>query len=265
MPAPVALLLGLSAEFLFFFLVVGSAFFYAFVVWTGRRRQVPLPWKAGDPYPTILLHGYSQNAGNWFWFGRLLRRAGVNSLSHLSLTPMFASIERHAERLERHVERLCAETGAPRVNIVAHSMGGLVSRWYIQVRGGGPRVALLVTFGTPHRGTIMAWAGLGASAREMRPGSPLLARLAGDLSGLADTRVLSYWSNLDQLVIPSRSGALGAPGTDRFVPWFGHSAFLFSRRLAREVAAAVVEPAEATAAAATGTPPATPPQTSLQR
>ncbi len=237
------LALGLAFELVTFVLLSASGLlFAAFTLLRVRRRPIALrPYVPGAPYPTILLHGYSQNAGNWFVFARMLRRQGVENLTHLTLWRMFASIESHARRLERKVEKVLAETGAPRVNIVAHSMGGLVSRWYIQQRGGAARVALLVTLATPHRGTLIAYAGLGRSAREMRPGSVLLGTLDASLDKLNGCRVVAYWSNLDQLILPSRAACMGAPAEDRYVPFLGHAAFLFSPRIAGETASLLLD------------------------
>jgi triacylglycerol lipase len=240
MPVFVALAIGLLLEILFFGLLLLSAIVFTVAVLAVRKKAPLLPaWTPGTPFPTLLLHGYSQNAGNWFIFRGLLRKEGVNQVSHLTLSPMFASIEHHALRLSKQVDEMCAQSGAPRVNIIAHSMGGLVSRWYIQELGGAPKVAMLVTLGTPHHGTLSAYIGIGANAREMRPGSALLTTLAAGCDRLAETRVISYWSNLDQLIIPSRSGCMGAPAEDRAFPFCGHSTFLFSKRLARDVASLV--------------------------
>ena len=61
-----------------------------------------------------------------------------------------------AARLAAQVERVCDRTGFDRVHIVAHSMGGLVARYYVQRLGGHERVHTLVTLGTPQRGTRWA-------------------------------------------------------------------------------------------------------------
>lgn len=71
--------------------------------------------------------------------------------------PATASVVDRARALADAVESL----GADRVNVVAHSMGGLDARWYAGRLGGHRRVASLTTIGTPHRGTYVAdWGGL---------------------------------------------------------------------------------------------------------
>jgi triacylglycerol lipase len=66
--------------------------------------------------------------------------------------PACASVETRARALGEALDAL----GAERVNLVAHSMGGLDARWYVGRMGGERRVASLVTIGTPHRGTVAA-------------------------------------------------------------------------------------------------------------
>src|SRR6266516_2634613 len=109
-----------------------------------RRRRVR-PLDAGDPRPpVVLLHGYAQHPANFTWLARRLRRDGWR---HLYL--------------------------------VAHTMGGLVARACIRARGQASGVGRLITLGTPHQGTeIFPRFGLDPMVAQMRPGSPLLARLA---------------------------------------------------------------------------------------
>ena len=71
-------------------------------------------------------------------------------------TPPTSSIEKRAKLVGKAVEKVLAETGAKQVHLVAHSMGGLDGRYYISTLGGAPKVATLVTIGTPHRGSDFA-------------------------------------------------------------------------------------------------------------
>jgi triacylglycerol lipase len=66
------------------------------------------------------------------------------------------SVDRRAEQLRTRVDEVLATTGASKVNIIAHSMGGLDARHMIVDMGMADRVANLVTIGTPHSGTILA-------------------------------------------------------------------------------------------------------------
>jgi len=65
-----------------------------------------------------------------------------------------------AEKLKEKINEVKSKTGLPAVDIVAHSMGGLVSRYYIEGNGYQDDVNQLVTLGTPHKGSpksYMSW------------------------------------------------------------------------------------------------------------
>lgn len=83
---------------------------------------------------------------------------------HVVRLPPVASVRERAAALTAFVEQLAA----PRVNIVAHSMGGIDARFAIAELGLAPKVAALVTVGTPHRGTPLAHAGNSLPARALR-------------------------------------------------------------------------------------------------
>ncbi|HQD26814.1 MAG TPA: SBBP repeat-containing protein, partial [Methanoculleus thermophilus] len=72
----------------------------------------------------------------------------------------FGNIPQFAKRLERNITQIKAETGAGKVDIVAHSMGGLVSRYYIEKQGGRSDVGKLIMVQTPNHGS--EWADLRA-------------------------------------------------------------------------------------------------------
>jgi triacylglycerol lipase len=92
-----------------------------------------------------------------------------------------ASVAARAESLKKALDAI----DAPRVNIVAHSMGGLDARYLASRLGAAGRVASIVTVGTPHRGTPLAdlGAGLWLVAPMLRMAS---SRLGVDAEGLFD-------------------------------------------------------------------------------
>jgi triacylglycerol lipase len=110
-------------------------------------------------YPVVLAHGFG-GFGSFEIRGRRLayfrgvserlRASGVDV--HVVRVSPFAPIAARAQQLAAQIERL----GADRVNIVAHSMGGLDARYAIACLGMAPRIASLTTIGTPHRGTPLA-------------------------------------------------------------------------------------------------------------
>lgn len=64
------------------------------------------------------------------------------------------SVENNAEQLRRSLEKALSEAGAEKVNIIAHSKGGLEARYLISTMGFGDRIATLTTLSTPHNGSL---------------------------------------------------------------------------------------------------------------
>ena len=185
------------------FLFIGARYQRRHTDPTGRRRGRPV----------ILLHGYLMNRTNWVWLGRALSRRGLGPLYGLSYLSTAGS-ERAARRLARFVEEVCAREGADTVDIVAHSLGGLVARRYIEHMDGGPRVRRLITIGTPHRGTGWARVIFGKAGRDLAPPlstvgghgqAPIGSSNMGAPEGVLYT---SIWSRCDNLVVPPESAQL---------------------------------------------------------
>jgi triacylglycerol lipase len=113
----------------------------------------------GPPYPVILHHGFAgfRDIGplNYYYnVARDLRSRGVN-VYEAEVTP-FDSPAARAAQLARFVDRVRDENNSEKVVLIAHSQGGLDSRYMISSMRYGDRVAALVTISTPHRGTRVA-------------------------------------------------------------------------------------------------------------
>jgi hypothetical protein len=159
----------------------------------------------------VLLHGFVDNRSVFVLLRRSLLRHGrrhVESLNHSLLT---CDIRAAAELLGRHVEEICDRTGHHEVDIVGHSLGGLIARYYVQRLGGDRRVRTLVTLGTPHSGTAVApLAGAHPLVRQMRPGSCVLRELSEPAPGCR-TRFVSFWSDLDHWMVPVETARIEHP------------------------------------------------------
>lgn len=197
--------------------------------------------------PLILVHGVLVNDGVWLPFRRKLNAAGFDSVFTLNYGPPYASIDRFAAQLARKIERVCAETGAAQVTLVCHSMGGLVARACLRDYGSA-RIAGIVTIGTPHHGSVLAWMYFGRCLAQMRPGNRWLAQLNRDEGRPPPVPVTSIWSRHDSMVAPQESCKLGGADNVALVG-VGHNALLASNQVASAVIARcnrmlAVEPAE---------------------
>jgi triacylglycerol esterase/lipase EstA (alpha/beta hydrolase family) len=159
--------------------------------------------------PVLLVHGYGCNSGYWAHLAPLLDREGI-SHAGIDLEPVAGSIDDYAPLIEARVRELCAATGAARIAIVAHSMGGLAARAWMRAygRAGSARVARLITLGTPHHGTALARFGPGANAVQMRQDSPWLRALAESETRDVRARIVSLYTHHDNIVAPQDSSVL---------------------------------------------------------
>jgi len=158
------------------------------------------PTSAAAAAPVLLLHGIGCNAGVWLAFMRRLTERGAGPLYTLSYGPPLASIETFADQLAIRVDAIVAATGATKVTLLCHSMGGLIARAYLR-RFGGAGVRAVLTIGTPHRGSLLARIFPGTCLAEMTPGSDFLERLAATAPP-AGVRCIALWSWHDSMVLP---------------------------------------------------------------
>ena len=154
------------------------------------------------------------NASIFALLRRNLVRRGFGRVVTLNYSPLTMDVRTAARRLAEAVEDVVATTGYHRIHLVGHSLGGLVARYYVQRLGGDARVHTLVTLGTPHTGTVPAYFLPVRLGRQLRPGSDLMAELAGPAPGCR-TRFLAFWSDLDQMMIPKTAARLEHPDLSR--------------------------------------------------
>lgn len=158
--------------------------------------------------PVVLLHGFIDNRSVFVLLRRSLAQHGRQQIESLNYSPLTCDVRSAAELLGRHIEEICERTGSTRVDIVGHSLGGLIARYYVQRLGGDARVRTLVTLGTPHAGTrVVPLANAHPIVRQMRPGSELLEELTRPAPGCR-THFVSFWSDLDHLMDPLETACI---------------------------------------------------------
>ena len=177
--------------------------------------------------PVVLLHGFIDNRSVFVLLRRNLARNGRQRVESLNYSPLTCDIRIAAELLGRHIEEICERTGSRQVDIVGHSLGGLIARYYVQCLGGDLRVRTLVTLGTPHSGTrAVPLASAHPIVRQMRPGSEVIEELTRPAPGCR-TRFVSFWSDLDSVMDPLETACIDHPDLDALnvrVTGIGHLA-----------------------------------------
>jgi triacylglycerol esterase/lipase EstA (alpha/beta hydrolase family) len=168
---------------------------------------------------------------------RYLARRAVVAVYTINYGPPYGDIEHFAEQLGAKIESVCATTGAARVVLVCHSMGGLVARAYLRQRG-PVRIVRIITIGTPHHGSVFARGIIGRCLAQMRPGNAWLAELNRDETKPAQVPITSIWSRHDSLVAPQASSEL-ACAENVALAGIGHNALLADAVVMRLVNASV--------------------------
>ncbi len=187
--------------------------------------------------PIILIHGIIDNHTVFAFLRRALNRRGFGRVITLNYSPLSDDIPRVARRLKSLVEKVRRETGYERVHVIGHSMGGVVARYYVQCLGGDQRVHTLVTLGSPHDGTMPAYLVPHSVVKQMRPDSPIVRELNAPSPGCR-TRMVAFWSDLDQMIIPKRNARIVHPDLNArnvFVRGVGHMSFPVDGRVVHEI------------------------------
>ncbi len=184
--------------------------------------------------PTLLLHGWGQNWADWWGMALRLRARGRGSL-YVTNYWFFGAVQKSAARLGRVVERIRRETGAKRVHVVAHSLGGIVTRTFVEQQNGADAIRAVVAIGSPLSGTHRAGGPWGASSTQMKRGSELLRRL-GPPAPPKGVHYHAIWSHSDGMIVPPDSGSMLGAGEELELEDAGHLTTLMNTESADAVA-----------------------------
>jgi triacylglycerol lipase len=151
--------------------------------------------------PVLLVPGFAMNRSCMAFLALALRRRGwrwVWSINNRAVGGP-RGVASFASHLEAQVDLLRRVSGSERVDLVCHSMGGLVAAHALQHGQLAGKVRRVVTLGTPYLGTQMAAFGFWLPEhRDLFPRSDILQRLEDN-----PAPTTAIWSTSDHLVVPS--------------------------------------------------------------
>jgi triacylglycerol lipase len=152
----------------------------------------------------VLVHGIFERGKNFNLLKQRLTKRGFDCyVPKLDPSDGRGGLENLAAGLKRDIDAKFGP-GEP-ISIVSFSMGGIVSRQYLQHLGGAARCENFITISSPHHGTRLAWLYPTRGAEQMRPGSPFLAELARSQDRLGKMPVASYRTPMDLVILPPTS------------------------------------------------------------
>jgi len=166
--------------------------------------------------PILFVHGYTSDASAWNTMISRFQADGWESNRLFAYT--FSSTKSNAsiaQDVKTRVDQIRAATGAAKVDIVTHSMGGLSSRYYLKNLGGQANVDDWVSLGGPNHGTTWAYGCFFVSpCNQMIPGSSFLNGLNSGDETPGAVNYGTWWSPCDELINPDTSVILsGASNT----------------------------------------------------
>ncbi|GAA1406134.1 esterase/lipase family protein [Catellatospora coxensis] len=166
------------------------------------------PASAATSTPVIFVHGFIGNSSNWTTALSVFRAGGFTRLYTYDYN-WAGSNQISAAGLRDKVNQVKAQTGASKVAIVNHSMGGLVTRWYLEELGGSANVSHVASIAGANHGTTYAGACLiNVSCIEMYPGSLFLLDLADGDETPGTAKYGTWYSACDGIIIPYTSTRL---------------------------------------------------------
>jgi triacylglycerol lipase len=188
--------------------------------------------------PVLLVHGINDTGAVFNTMAGDLRKRGL-SVYTVDLVPNNGS--ELLNQLAQQIANYIAATFEPEqpLDIVGFSMGGLVSRYYIQRLGGIHRVQRFITISSPHKGTVVAYGSWQPGCLQMRTNSDFLEDLNSDVQMLKQLDFTSIWTPYDLMIVPAKSSQLGI-GKEVTVPVLLHPLMLTDPRILDIVAKALI-------------------------
>jgi triacylglycerol lipase len=186
-----------------------------------------LPAAAAPGTPVIFVHGYTGSASNWTTAMSVFRSGGYASSELFAYEyNSYGNNITNAQGLATYVSQVRSRTGAAQVDIVNHSMGGLVSQWYLKQLGGNQYVRHLASIAGANHGTTAAGACLiYVTCQQMYPGSSFIATISAGDETPGSTKYGTWYSPCDGVIVPYTSTTLSG-ATNNYVACQTHLGFL---------------------------------------
>jgi len=174
--------------------VIASGLLFPFGLTKSKKKTA----RQKDQRTIVLIHGYGGNSSCLIPLAKYLRFCGNPTILSFNYQSKHG-IDRAARELKTFLK---THVRGGRIDLICHSLGGLIARSYLQDLGGARRVDRCVTLASPHRGTYNAYWIASRIGRELRPDSQILSRLEASKDRANSVQFLSVIAGSDNIVIP---------------------------------------------------------------
>lgn len=177
--------------------------------------------------PVVFVHGYTGSPSNWTTAIAVFEAAGYSSSELYAFSyNSYGDNKTNAASLASYVNQVKSQTGAAKVDIVNHSMGGLVSDWYLHELGGTANVAHLASIAGANHGTTAAYACTAfITCQQMVPGSSYIQQVTSGDETPGPTAYATWYSPCDGVINPYTSTRLNG-ATNNLVACQTHIGYL---------------------------------------
>ena len=167
--------------------------------------------------PILFIHGYGGNTSNWDTIRQRFLADGWQDIELYAYNYSFiTSNATNAAEIRDQINDIISKTGATKVDIIAHSMGSISSRYYLKNLGGNEKIDAWVSLAGPNHGTdyVENQNCNFTPCKEIIPGSAFLLALNGGDETPGLTRYATWRSPCDTTINPDESVILsGATNT----------------------------------------------------
>jgi triacylglycerol lipase len=189
----------------------------AILLLPGKAAAATCKPSAAHPYPVVLVPGTFENHTMWAAVSPQIRAAGYCVFSLDYGNNATGDIPTSAAQLGKVVDQVLADTGASKVDLVGHSQGGMMPRYWMKFDGGAAKVDDLVGIAPSNHGTTNPLAGPAGpfclACAQQAAGSAFITKLnaGGDIQPGPSYTVIS--TRYDEVVTPYQSQALAGPSS----------------------------------------------------
>jgi triacylglycerol lipase len=204
-----------------------------------RTDAHPHPHYAQNPRPVLLVHGMAHNHSAFISLRKRMAASHWHNVFTINYATRHGSLTGMVDELSQLIEEILIKTQSTQIDVVAHSLGGIVSRYYMCLGEGRGKIKNLVTLGSPHQGTgasrLLTGLPFGALKSDLRNGSYLM-KLLGQTALPRGSTITSIYSEFDWTVWPQANCEVEGSPSNSFknvkVSDCGHIGLLYSPQVA---------------------------------